>query len=722
MKLTRLLSVFNKDDLNAFIDSIGFNTLDDKNMNENILDDSWEYVGHNEQNASVIDMLESGEKGIIERITNGIDAVLQKQMLNHNIINANNPEKIVKIAYPKYYDHYQNIIAGHKSGNQSYDASDQVTLAVNDGERKSTPTFDIVDLGTGIQGDDFSSTILALHGKNKVKKDTSYMIGAFGQGGSTSLAFAYATIIVSKVNHKYYFTIVKKVHLKDYKNHAYFYLSRNNKIFEIENDYIDGSDVKYINDFLDATSGTLVRMIDLEISSRYRERDIAKPRMLGDYFNTELFGTPLPIRMIENRKHFIDETKHNQNRYVYGTKLKLKTWKRNVFEEYSGYIEIVHNERTYKIDFYIILPTEKSDWVNDNKCKETYEMFNIHEKPIIFTVNGQYINGENFTKLANRGLSFLKYRLLAHIDLDMLGNEKYQFFTTDRSRIKNTDLTAGFVDKVIKELSENKLLIEINRIISEMSIEKGLDADALENLKNNVKSAYQEFLHPTKNSKGYIPNRGEKPLPANVTLNDYISDIIISNTKPEYFSDENVRIILKTDAYKDINKNANIKAFINTREYYIDSKSIMNGRIQYVLNNLEPGEYDLQFIYYYNNNSLSSNIYSFIVTDKRRELEPKGNKTELDINIDHVVSSEAIVSVAKNIDQKRIDIKLCLKHDELKDTYAGKSENEISQFKIKISQPICLMALYMDDIYDELEPDKQNKLIKSLVTTIDKGM
>jgi len=43
------------------------------------------------------------------------------------------------------------------------------------------------------------------------KTDKNYLIGAFGQGGSTSLPFSFATIILSKFDNKYYFTIVKRV-------------------------------------------------------------------------------------------------------------------------------------------------------------------------------------------------------------------------------------------------------------------------------------------------------------------------------------------------------------------------------------------------------------------------------------------------------------------------------------------------------------------------------
>lgn len=452
MNYKEITSLKTANDVDKFIVKYFSDSVLKKCVELKDIKDNWKYVGDEPSNASTIDMLDSGEKGIIERITNGIDAIIEKQKDSLKINGAKKITDIIAKAYPKYFENIQNVIKANGTPNTIKDASSQIIVAVNDGSKKNTPTFDVLDYGTGISGELFSKTILSLHGGNKINEEQSYLIGTFGQGGSTSLSFAYATIIISKVNDEIYFTIIKKIQIKGMKNHVYVYLTENGKIINIEN--CVNSDDEYISDWAKGASGTFVRMIDLEIDKRYRENDITKPRMLGDYFNIELFDIKFPIQMLERRKYFL-ETSGHQDRYSYGSRLKLLASKKHYKKQYSGTTEIIHNNNPYKISFYIILPTNKDDWANDVKCKETYEMYNLHGKPMFFTVNGQYINGENYTKLNNRGLSFLKYRLLVHINLDVLGNEKYQFFTTDRSRIKNTDLTEGFLDKVIKEISVN---------------------------------------------------------------------------------------------------------------------------------------------------------------------------------------------------------------------------------------------------------------------------
>ena len=82
----------------------------------------------------------------------------------------------------------------------------------------------------------------------------------------------------------------------------------------------------YIKDFFDCATGTFIRMVDSEITKKFRDNDVNKPRSLGDYLNTELFGVGFPVYLIENRRCYLAND-HVQNRHVYGGKLKLLTWK-----------------------------------------------------------------------------------------------------------------------------------------------------------------------------------------------------------------------------------------------------------------------------------------------------------------------------------------------------------------------------------------------------------
>ena len=86
-------------------------------------------------------------------------------------------------------------------------------MTIQDSDKEKTPTVEIRDHGIGFKSEEFCDTILSLNGSNKLSK--FYLMGAFGQGGSTAMAFNNFTIIVSrkfdkkKSQKEISFTIVK---------------------------------------------------------------------------------------------------------------------------------------------------------------------------------------------------------------------------------------------------------------------------------------------------------------------------------------------------------------------------------------------------------------------------------------------------------------------------------------------------------------------------------
>lgn len=94
---------------------------------------------------------------------------------------------------------------------------------------------------------------------------------------------------------------------------------------------------------------------------------------------------------------------------------------------------------------------------------------------------------------------------MVNIDLDCLGTEKYKFFTTDRSKIKDSELTNGFVDKVIKNLAECETLKALNQIIAEKSMKSSVDEEFVNQITEEIKDEYLEFLTNNKNQKHFTP-------------------------------------------------------------------------------------------------------------------------------------------------------------------------------------------------------------------------
>ena len=288
-KLSELLAIYKPEQLNAFLKEHINTDLEDNNLLYENISDNWTCVGDTKYNLSAINMLKDSGKGLIERITNGIDAVLEKEKEKNGLDSPKTADDIVKVAFPHYYENKQNIKKGVSDRQNACETADKVIVAINDSTKSNKPTVDVVDQGCGISGEKFGDTILSIHKGNKSTTDKNYLIGAFGQGGSTSLPFSFATIIVSKKDGNIYFTIVKKCLFSDMKMDTYLYLTPNGQVSLIENDEHNYED-EYINIFINSESGTLIRMIDMEIPREYRVNDAAKPGMLGDFINTELYN------------------------------------------------------------------------------------------------------------------------------------------------------------------------------------------------------------------------------------------------------------------------------------------------------------------------------------------------------------------------------------------------------------------------------------------------
>lgn len=722
INIDEVLSIYKPDQLNEFIKKYTGLTLEEKNLTQDKIQKNWRFVGDSESNGSQINILTKGEKGLVERVTNAIDAVIEKQKNVCGVVSPKTADSVIKKAFPKYYENKIKVASSEAASSLSHEAEDQVVLAINDCSRSNKPTFDVIDKGTGIEGDKFKDTILSLNRGNKLSRDKSYLIGAFGQGGSTSLPFATATIIISKHNNKYYFSIVKKVDLEDYKNSCYVYLVIDDVIPELNGDYKETYD-EYIEKYLRSDSGTMIRMVETDISKEYRDNEVTKPGMLHDFLNTELYNVGLPVKVIENRGMFKSNA-HLQNRNVYGTFSKLQTWS-YVRKDYSGSMSITFKDRDYKIEYYAILPKNEEDWGKDGKCKDAFEQFNVNLEPFIYVVNGQKIATESFVKLKNAGLNFMRYRLLVIIDLDVLGNDKYKFFTSDRAQIKDTDQSKEFFDIIVKALANVEKLKELNAIISEKAVSSTIDANLINEISQEVKGLYNKFLKTGSalpgNHRPYGPNATEE------VFDDHITKLEITNSKQKYYKNQAINIILFTGATKDINIEAVIACYLDDKAVYSFTRSVMNGRIQYSFstNIVKPGNHEMYFVYYKNPDTLEdaieSNRYSFQVLDENsKEKETHQRDKALNLQIEIAKEQELICDISKNNSTGSIFAKLCFDNDVMmSEVFYRTGSDEAKEIQSKLIKPIVLFALFMGDNYENVESvEDKNKMIISFINSL----
>lgn len=719
LKISELLKIYKENEVDSFLKSFCGLSLNESNLSYSDIKENWKFLGDNSSNGSSINMLGNGEKGLIERITNAVDSVIEKQFIGHNLQSANKLDVVLERAFPKFYEMKQDVLNGSAEQLSIKDAYEQVILAVNDGSKSNKPTFDIIDKGTGIEGKNFSSTILSISKGNKLSSDKNYLIGAFGQGGSTSLPFAYATIIISKYEGKFFFTLIKAVELNDYKNMAYVYLVNNGDIIEVDNDYENGDD--YLSSFMYSDSGTLVRMVETDISKRFRDNEVTKPGMLGDYINTQMFSVGFPVKIMDLRKDYVINEK-TQNRYSYGSYLKMQTSK-YIKRDYCGRINIEHKNRSYNIDYFVLLPYDELDWGKDSVCKNVFEQFNVSLDPIIYTVNGQTINTEKYIKINNAGLSFLRFRLLVIINLDVLGKEKYKFFTSNRDQIKDTDLTRGFIDKVINALSNVDKLKQINEIIAEKSISSDVDQDLLKDISDKVKNQYNRYLKngdvfPSGWKNGFHYEQEDEEI-----FGDDITELDITSEKFGFFKNESIKFTVTTHAKKHINAETMVYMYVDGKSCTLFQKNSMNGRIQFLIpgNRISCGKHSIYFAMY-EPKQLSGREFNFEVFQKDAPITDNKEVTKsLDVKISMIDEATLICNISKNFVDKEIQVALCLNTDELSSEVYGNSASadQISSIKKNLIGPVALFGLYLGDYYDRIQADEdKNKIMLSFIKSI----
>jgi hypothetical protein len=143
-----------------------------------------------ENNIGTIRMASDPGLAMIERLTNGIDSLLELAVLLHPDAAPKTPQEAAQLlgvptnGIPEMTDTERRALA------------ENLVISLHDSGIKRRPTVRISDRGTGQHPSMFAKTLLSLNESNKVSK--RYTMGTYGQGGSVSFGFSRYTLIVSR--------------------------------------------------------------------------------------------------------------------------------------------------------------------------------------------------------------------------------------------------------------------------------------------------------------------------------------------------------------------------------------------------------------------------------------------------------------------------------------------------------------------------------------------
>lgn len=518
-----LINAYKPDEVRKLIQKIGMSKI------------RWENVGNRRNNLATINIGTDPAAGVAERITNAIDAVLEKEW---NI--QGKPEGYIspRRASEAWFNIEDGKLSKIKSARDKKieKLSDKVRVLLHDSGNQNKPTVEIRDKGIGLEAEQFSKTILELNGSNKINK--LHLMGAFGQGGSTALAYNNYTIIISKPafkkderkKSKLSFTIVRinpgNIDLDKHEWYEYMVDNTTGQPFVLE---IDDSTFE---------SGTLVRHVLMDLG-KYKGIITTPTNSLWYLSHNYLFDPILPFTISDRRQ---DRT---ENRTVTGNN-RLLTYTDNL--EYRNQATLTFKTGTATIYWWVLNTLGKDP-------RDRIKHYTKVSRPIIITHNGQK-QGTLSNGLIKKDLKlpYLDRYLVVHIEADYLDNDsKRQLFSSTRESLKATSIVDELTKLTIDTLAEDDELKRLDKERKQRYFTKD-DTQVLDSLKKRLARRINAYLQnvgsgTTVTASTVGESSPTKKLPEIPVEDPPTFFEITTNSPKEIYANNSFSIKFKTDAH-----------------------------------------------------------------------------------------------------------------------------------------------------------------------------
>lgn len=419
---------------------------------------SWRPLGDREGNFATVHLTANPEVSLIERITNGIDATFERL--------AEEKPELKLLRTPRDFSEKAlgfkgGVIADSiKRRKKTAAVESGVDVILWDGDSPETPTIDITDKGVGLSNQEIPQTILSLNQSNKITK--WYLMGRFGQGGSTTFAFSEFSVLISRKfsdSNDFAFTIIKfQPPAQDEKDGKYVYLIRSEDRLPLSVRLEDNKVLSELN------FNTVVRHINYKMG---------KQNLLSLYGKLQyyLFDPVLPFNLVNQQVGAYRE----RLRRIYGSRDRLN---RSDFVEYKSEIQVPPAELDYGT---IVLRY----WLFRKRTDPAQKMtFVDPDNPIVVTYYGQSHSVLQRRFLYECRLPYLQKDLVVQVDCDMVNDVgRRALFPSTRESI--TSEGSVIIKKVIVEiLSNSRELRELNRQREEEFLSEGFNKEQDEMRRN----------------------------------------------------------------------------------------------------------------------------------------------------------------------------------------------------------------------------------------------
>lgn len=488
----------------------------------------WLPFGDNASNISTIGLATKPGKSLTERITNAMDALLEERAEQY--ATGSLPDSPRMAAQEWFGRQMSGPDSGlYKGLPVAIDKRISVILlesGVDDG-----PTVDVIDAGVGIAPDALRGTILSLQAGNKIKK--RHQIGAFGQGGSSTLGFSDFVFIFSRSRRNprtVGYTVIRVMKLdQSYKEDCYAYLvNRDGQAFSAQLSSPDEALTLYAPSdkaaVPDLGKGTLVRHIGYRLSGVSKALG-PSPGNLYHYLHYSLFDPLLPFRIWDLRT-----ATNSRSEYIGGSRNRLmraaEKYQEADAQDKTGNVQVKHYRPMeyivpsgaelpcIGIEYWVVLAFRKKD--NDNELQlrsNSAELFVQPNHPIIGTLNGQTqgeLTGQMFKEL---GLGLLARHTIVHIDASAADSRiRRELFATSREGFKEGPVLDSIIATLRRMLDEDEELASIEAELTERLARRDTAATRDEVRQQVTRLLKEAGLQVSESARADVEGRGERRL------------------------------------------------------------------------------------------------------------------------------------------------------------------------------------------------------------------
>lgn len=403
--------------------------------------DSWRWLplGGRQANATNVELATEQAPPIIERITNGIDALIELAKADSEV-EPSSPREAVQ----RWFGIPGGTLAGLGDGRDVIDRlAPRVRVDVYESGVEKAPSIAISDNGIGQHPSDLAGTILSLGESNKIGKH--YLCGAYGHGGSSTFAWCEYSIIVSRRRPEHAgakpdlvgWTVVRKYDDVDLKLNTYQYLATANKeIPTFPPEFLEGQFFQF---------GTYIIHIAYELG-RYAA---IWSRVGFRFLNNLLFDPVLPFAVRDHREP------KPQDRYITGNRARLRE---APIEYRSEYVVPLAEDGSLAIRYWVFKEHPRAASGDEEGVKiDSYLEAQGSPRTIAITLNGQR-HSHLEKSLIKYGCRYplLAESLLVQVDCDQLSRQrKKDLFPATRTGVKAGERRLELIERSLIEALES---------------------------------------------------------------------------------------------------------------------------------------------------------------------------------------------------------------------------------------------------------------------------